>query len=97
MTEPSSGVSRGDLTERLLHRYKQGFVGARTYLSQDVLYLGERLLYGVEVRRIGGHVHQIGSSSFDELPYPLGSVRHQALSITTTCPSQSEGARKCST
>src|SRR5215211_5516089 len=79
MTEPSSGLSRADLTERLLHRFQQGFVGARTELSEDVLYLGERLLYGVEVRRIGGHVHQLSSSGFDELPYPLGSVRPEVI------------------
>jgi hypothetical protein len=54
MTEPSSGVSRGDLGEPLLHRFEEGFVGARSKLSKDVLDLGERLLYGVQVRRVGG-------------------------------------------
>jgi Asp-tRNA(Asn)/Glu-tRNA(Gln) amidotransferase A subunit family amidase len=37
--KPSGGVSRGDLRERLLHRFEEGFVGARTELSEDVLYL----------------------------------------------------------
>src|SRR5687768_2469582 len=79
MTEPSSGVSRGDLGERLLHRCQQGFVGSSSKLPQDVLYLGERLLYGVQVRRIGWHEHQLGSSGFDEFPYPLWPVRSQVI------------------
>src|ERR687898_687571 len=79
MTEPSSGVSRGDLGECLLHRFQQGFVGACSKLSEDVLDLRERLLYGVKVRRIGGPVNQLGSSGFYELPYPLGSVRPQVV------------------
>ena len=45
--EPSSGVRSGELGERLLHGLQQGFVGARSELPQDVLYLGEALLYGV--------------------------------------------------
>jgi hypothetical protein len=46
------------------------------------------LLYGVQIWRVGGHEHQLGSSGFYELPYLLGSVRPEALSITTSCPSQ---------
>src|SRR5215211_7860842 len=74
MTEPPCGVSGGDLGECPLHRLQQGFVGARSELPQDVLYLAEGLLYGVQVRRIGGHEHELGSPLFDELPYPLWPV-----------------------
>ena len=31
--KPSGGVSRGDLRERLLHRFEESFVGARSELS----------------------------------------------------------------
>src|SRR5918999_890964 len=49
--------------------------------------LGERLLYGVKVRRVGGHEHQLCSPRFDELPYLLWPVRsevvhHHHLSLT---------------
>src|SRR5919112_6670419 len=85
--EPSSGIGGGDLGERLFHRLKQGFVAAPTELSEDVLYLGERLLYGVQVRRVGGHEHQLRSPRLDELPYPLGPVcpevvHHHDLPLT---------------
>jgi hypothetical protein len=71
-------------------------VRAPSFLK-DVLDLGERLLDGIKLGRVGGHEYQLCSPRFNELPYPLGSVRPEALSITTTCPSVSEGAKKCST
>jgi hypothetical protein len=38
--------------------------------------------------------HHLGSSRFDEFPYPLGPVCAPRLSITTTCPSEKASVPK---
>src|SRR3954471_12795828 len=62
VVKPSSGITRSDLPERLLHRLQQSFVGAPTKFSQNVLDLGERLLNGVQIWGVGWHEHKLGSS-----------------------------------
>jgi hypothetical protein len=79
MTEPSCGVSRGDLGECLLHRFQQGFVGARAKLPKDVLDLGERLLdepttvHLYTLASLSGHTI-IASLQFDPLPMSMVSA-----------------------
>src|SRR5215216_5899393 len=95
--EPPSRISSTDLRERLLHRLKQGFVGARPELPEDVLYLRERLLYGVEVRRVGRQIQELSAPLASMSSLILLGLWAPRLSITTICPSESEGAKKCST
>ena len=97
VVKPSSGITRSDLPERLLHRLQQSFVGAPTNLSQNVLDLGERLLNGVQIWGVedGTNTSSAPLASMSSL-IPLGLCAPR-LSITTTCPSESVGAKKCST
>jgi hypothetical protein len=61
-------------------------------LRTSCLILEKAVLYGVQVRRIGGQEHKICPSCFDELCDSLCPVRPPSLSSTTTCPSQRDGA-----
>jgi hypothetical protein len=47
------------------------------FVSEGALWLAD--LYGVEVRRVGGHEHQLRSPGLDEIPYPLGPVRPEVV------------------
>src|SRR5919112_93680 len=62
-------------------------MAARPDLAKDVLYFGESLLDGIQVRRVGGQEHELCSALFDELSYPLGAVcsepvEHHNLPLT---------------
>ena len=65
--------------------------------SRDALYLGERLLYGVQVRRVGRREQKrrapFSSTRSLTLPVPCAP----SPSRTTTCPASSVGARNSST
>ncbi len=48
-------------------------------LAHEVLDLAEGLLYGVQVRRVGGQEHKVCPSCFDELPDLLCPVRPEPV------------------
>jgi hypothetical protein len=55
------------------------------FVSEGALWLAD--LYGIQIRRVGRHEHQLRSPRLDELPYLLGPVRpqvvhHHHLSLT---------------
>jgi hypothetical protein len=72
--EPSTHLFERYRRERLGDRLDQRFARARSDLPEDVLYLRERLLYGVRIRRVGGQEQKVGTPGLNELSDLLGPV-----------------------
>src|SRR5215207_312794 len=96
MFEEALDIRSSDRMESFADNLHECLLGTSTRFSQIALELAERLLYGVEVRRIGRQV--------DESSHPLPSINslilsplwELKLSITTTWPLLSVGHRTSS-
>jgi hypothetical protein len=93
----ATGVLGGDRRKRLTDRLDQGFFRPGFGFAHKPLDLREGFFYGVEIRRVGRQVDELAASLFDQLAYPFAFVGFKRLSITTTWPLRSVGARTCST
>src|SRR5829696_7311137 len=65
--------------EGLPHGLQQGPTRPSLCIPQHSLDLGESLLYGVVVRRVGRQIHKFAAPIFDELPYPIRLVGGQVV------------------
>src|SRR5215203_4248538 len=80
-----------DRQKRPCYRLQQSLPSASLCFSQNALYLGDSLLDGIQVRRVGRQVQQLAARALDQFPYPISLMGAQRLSITTTCPSRRDG------
>jgi hypothetical protein len=65
--------------ERSSHRLDQRFTGARFGFSQQPFDLGEGLLDGVEIRRVGRKVEELCSPTLDDLLNPAALVGGEVI------------------
>jgi hypothetical protein len=77
--EAPGGVALGDRVQRPPHRLDQRLEGPGSRPSQRGLELGEGLLDGVEVRRVGRQVEQLAAPPLDQLPDPRPLVRGEVV------------------
>ncbi len=96
VSEPTLGITPAHGIERLAGRFHQGLAGAGSEPAQDTLDLREGLFYGREVRRVGRQEEDLAPLA-SMISFALRLLWTWRLSITTTCPASSVGARKCST
>src|SRR5829696_3223885 len=79
MFEEAPGVLGADRRYRCTYCFHQRFLGSGRGLAKEILYLRERLLDRVVVRRVGRQVDELASLLLDELSYPLGSMCPQVI------------------
>src|SRR5215208_6501262 len=79
MCEPSHYILRTDRDECLGYGLIECLPRSLSSLPHQVLYLREGLFYGVEVRRVRWHEHQVAAPNFYELPHPFRPVRPQPI------------------
>src|SRR5215208_240618 len=77
--EEAPRVPGSDRRERSADRLQQGLAGAGFGLAQQPLDLGEGLLDGVVVRRVGWQIHKFAAPIFDEFPHPIRLVGGQVV------------------
>jgi hypothetical protein len=65
------GILGRERLQRPAHRFDQRLAGARPGFAHQPLDLRERLLDGVEVRRVGRQVEDLAAAPLDDLPDPL--------------------------
>src|SRR5215204_4428470 len=96
MNEGAARILSSDRIECLAYSFHQCLSCPGTNLAQKILDLRKSLLNRIEVRRVGWEVQ----SSLHPLPsissLTLSSLCAPRLSMSTTCPSLSLGASKCS-
>ena len=68
------GVTSADRRDRPSHRLYRSLAGPSLGFAQDTLDLGEGFFDGIEVRRVGRQVQELGSPLLDQLAYPLSLV-----------------------
>src|SRR5215216_767211 len=79
MGEPACRIFRRDSRQRPSYRLYQRLAHACALLAYEGLDLGEGLLYGIQVRRVGRQEQEICSPGFDELSYPLWPVSPEPI------------------
>src|SRR5215216_4514429 len=79
MLEEPLGVLCSHRIQRPPHRLYQGLAGSCSCPPQQTLDLRKRLLYGVEVRRVGRQVDQVAASRFDQLPDLLALMDREVV------------------
>ncbi len=89
----AAGVLLADRSKRFYGGLEERFQGSCLRLPDEVLHLGEGLLYGVEVRRVARQKPQLASPLLDEAPDPPAFVCTDRLSIRTICPGRRLGAK----
>src|SRR5215204_6367274 len=85
--EEPAGITSAHRRERFAHSLYERLAGARLGSTHESLDLAERLLDGVQVRRVGRQVQQLASPPLEEFPDPSslvgGEVGHDHdLSLT---------------
>src|SRR5215204_1042544 len=85
--EEPAGIPSAHRRERFAHSLYERLAGARLGSTHESLDLAERLLDGVQVRRVGRQVQQLASPPLEEFPDPSslvgGEVGHDHdLSLT---------------
>jgi len=68
MTEPAMRVLRCDRIERHSQGIEQRLTGAGGQPPQDGLELGERLLDGRQIGRVGGQEDELAATGLNDLP-----------------------------
>src|SRR5215203_1348037 len=96
VSEPAHGIPPAHGIERMAGSFHQGFAGAGPNPAQDALHLREGLFDGREVRRVGRQENRTSAPAPSIISFTRRLLWTWRLSITTTCPSLSVGARKCS-
>jgi hypothetical protein len=84
MLEETEGVSGGDRRDRLPQRVDQGLTRAGRGSPQEGLDLGEGLLDGVVIRRVGRQVEDLAALLASISSLTLSPLCAERLSITTT-------------
>src|SRR5215210_5508266 len=97
MLDEASSILDRDRRDRRPQRLDQRLAGARLRLAQKALYLRERLLDGVVVRRVGWQEEQLAAPRLDQLAHLLALVRREVVRNYETCSGRSVGARTRST
>src|SRR5919199_410071 len=77
--KPSFRVLGRDGPKRFGYSLQEHLFRARPSLLQERLYLRERFLYGIEVRRVGRQQPHPATSRFDQLAHPPAPVRPQPV------------------
>jgi hypothetical protein len=93
MLEETVGVLHRNRLQRSAHRLDQCLAGARPGFAQQRLDLRKRFFYGVEVGRVWRQVEQLAEPRSSMSSLTLPPLCEERLSITTTCPGLSEGAK----
>src|SRR5215210_5053431 len=79
MLDEASSILDRDRRDRRPQRLDQRLAGARLRLAQKALYLRERLLDGVVVRRVGWQEEQLAAPRLDQLAHLLALVRREVV------------------
>jgi hypothetical protein len=79
MLEEAESIRGANRRDRRPKRLDQSRTGAGSCLSQQTLDLRKRLLYGVEVRRVGRQVDQFAAPRFEQLPDLLALVGREVV------------------
>src|SRR5215210_2538629 len=90
MLEECPRILFGNLRKRFPDRVNEDLADACSGLPEQVLDLGERLLYRIEVRRVGRQVEDLGASP-SIISLTVSLLWTERLSITTISPSLSAG------
>src|SRR5919202_1947404 len=77
--KPSFRVLGRDGPKRFGYSLQEHLFRARPSLRQARLYLRDRFLYGIEVRRVGRQQPHPATSRFDQLAHPPAPVRPQPV------------------
>ena len=91
MGEPAGGIVRGDGGESLPGRGAEGVIGSGPCTSKGLLDLGEGVLDGVEVGRVGRQKEESGTSLLNGGPCACGMVGAQVVSDDDLARSQRRG------
>src|SRR3712207_5597316 len=79
MGKPARRIFRCDGCQSSYNGFNQRLAHARALLAHERLDLAESLLYRIQVWRVGRQEQEICSPRFDELSYPLWSVRPEPI------------------